>query len=323
MNTKRFGLYYILSLLGVVLASVYPLYMGVKVVYEMAVNGSVPKEEFPKYIIPYTPICLAVIVGVALMPLAMKWAKKWALPAASGVSLAAFFAAELLLESRIIVTADVLTTLESWQMYMCYVPPEFFETRKWTAIDVLMGEYSPTFKIHFYLISVLLILAVLGCVYGFGKVVRSGDKTRVPALTVQSVCTAAFLGMCIWACFTAFYRTGELLVSPLSAVLMCAFFLLLGVVAGLYVGSLLHRRRPLLSVVLPSVTAAAVTLAMYVGEMCLLSGHVYRFGEGFFFDGLPAVVLAPVDILVIIAAGAVCGAIRLALSKSRKAPQDI
>lgn len=309
MNTKRFGRYYILSLLGVVLASAYPLYMGVKVVYEMAANGSVPKEEFPKYIIPYTPICLAVIVGVALMPLAMKWAKKWALPAASGVSLAAFFAAELLLESRVIVTADILQ--------------EFFETREWTAIDVLMGEYSPTFKIHFYLISVLLILAVLGCVYGFGKVVRSGDKTRVPALTVQSVCTAAFLGMCIWACFTAFYRTGELLVSPLSAVLMCTFFLLLGVVAGLYVGSLLHRRRPLLSVVLPSVTAAAVTLAMYVGEMCLLSGHVYRFGEGFFFDGLPAVVLAPVDILVIIAAGAVCGAIRLALSKSRKAPRDI
>ena len=40
---------------------------------------------------------------------------------------------------------------------------------------------------------------------------------------------------------------------------------------------------------------------MYIGEMILLHGHLYRFGTGFFYDGLPAVTLAPVDLLVILA----------------------
>ena len=51
--------------------------------------------------------------------------------------------------------------------------------------------------------------------------------------------------------------------------------------------------------------AALTTLLMYVGERILLHGHLYRFGAGLFFDGLPAIVLAPVDLIVILAAGIV------------------
>lgn len=43
---------------------------------------------------------------------------------------------------------------------------------------------------------------------------------------------------------------------------------------------------------------------MYVGELILLHGHLYRFGSGFFFDVLPSIVFAPVDICVIILSGA-------------------
>ena len=39
---------------------------------------------------------------------------------------------------------------------------------------------------------------------------------------------------------------------------------------------------------------------MYVGEMILLSGNLYRFGKGFFFKGLGKAVLAPVDLLIIV-----------------------
>ena len=38
--------------------------------------------------------------------------------------------------------------------------------------------------------------------------------------------------------------------------------------------------------------------------MILLHGHLYRFGTGFFFEGLPGIILAPVDTLVILASGA-------------------
>ena len=309
MSNKRCTVYYLLACAGVLALSAYPLYMGIRVVADMVRFGTVYAENYPKYIIPYTPISLAVILGVALMPLLMKKAGKWALPAGAALSLGAFFGTELLLESQVIVTETVTTTLESWQMYMCYVPPEGYITRTWTAVDVLIGEYSPAFKIHFYLISAVLILSVLNCLYGFARVVRQGDRSRMAALVTQSVCSGLFLVMCIWACFTAFYRTGELQVSALSAVLMTVFFVLLGVTVGVYIGSFLQRGKGWLPILLPSAIASAVTLIMYIGEMILLDGHLYRFGTGFLFDGLGRLVLSPADILIILLAGAVTGGI--------------
>lgn len=305
-NLKRF---YLFSVIGVLIASFYPLLMGAKVVIDMVRNGTVLAENYPKYIIPYTPISLAVIIAVLLLPVLMKYAGKFALAAASAISTAIFFVSELLLESKVIVASTVTTTLESWQMFMCYIPPEGYKTRTWRAVDVLLGDYSPAFKIHFYVISVVLIFAILNCFYGFARIIITKNKSRLKALVIQSVTTAIFLGLCILACFTAFFRDGEITVSAISALLMSLFFVVLGVTAGVYTGSFLIEKKKTLSVLLPSVVAAVVTLIMYIGEMILLSGHLYRFGTGFLFDGLAGIVLAPVDILIIIASGCINAAI--------------
>lgn len=297
--------YWLFTLAGTLAISFYPLYMGIKVICDMLTKGSVSAEDFPKYIIPYTPISISVLIAVIAMPLILKYAKKLYFAVASTLSLGVFFIAELLLESKIVVTATAKTTLESWQMYMCYVPPEYYETRTWTALDVLIGEYSPTFKLHFYLISAVLILAVLNCVYGFAQMLRTGKTTRCKALIVQSVCTAVFLGLCILACFTAFFRNGEITVSALSAFLMGLYFITLGVTAGTFTGSFLIGRKSCISVLLPSVVATLVTLSMYIGEMFLLSGHLYRLGSGFIFEGLPVITLAPIDLIIIILSGCI------------------
>ncbi|MDE5867154.1 MAG: hypothetical protein K2H31_11230, partial [Lachnospiraceae bacterium] len=68
MKNKLFSKYYLFSCVGVLLASCYPLLMGVSVIYDMITNGTVFKENYPKYIIPYTPICLAVLIGALIMP---------------------------------------------------------------------------------------------------------------------------------------------------------------------------------------------------------------------------------------------------------------
>lgn len=315
INLKKF---YLFSVAGVLITSLYPLYMGVKVVTDMVRNGTVLEENYPKYIIPYTPISLAVLIAVLLIPVLIKCAKKYALVAASAISLAVFLTAELLLESLVIVTTTVTTTLESWQMYMCYVPPEKFQTRTWRAVDVLIGDYSPAFKIHFYIISMVLIFTLLNCFYGFAQIIITKNKGRLKALVIQSVCTTLFLGLCIFACFTAFFRDGEITVSALSAVLMSLFFVVFGVTAGVYTGSLLIEKKKALSILLPSIIASVVTLLMYIGEMILLSGHLYRFGSGVLFDGLAGIVLAPVDILIIIASGCINAAICYTFSKPLK-----
>jgi len=311
-NFKRF---YLFSVVGVFIASFYPLYMGVKVITDMVRDGTVMAENYPKYIIPYTPISLAVIIAVLLLPVMMKYAKKFSLAAASAISLIIFFVSELLLESQVIVTSTVKAKLESWQMFMCYIPPDRYETRTWSPIDVLIGDYNPAFKIHFYIISVALILALLNSFYGFAQMIISNNRNRLKALVIQSISAALFLGLCILACFTAFFRDGEITVSALSAVLMSVFFVVFGVTAGVFIGSLLIGKNKNLSVLLPSIVAAVVTLVMYIGEMILLSGHLYRFGSGFLFDGLPGIVLAPIDILVIMASGSITAAICNAFNK--------
>lgn len=306
MENKTFRKYYLFSLLGVLLASCYPIYMGISVIVDMIRYGTVYAENYPKYIIPYTPIALALLVCVALIPVALKYFKKYTLLFGTVISTVLFFVFEFILERAVTVTRTVtgiFSTLEDWQMFMCYVPPNSFEERTWTEVDVLMGEYSPAFKLHFYIISIALIISILNCFYGFAKMIHTGDKSRRKSLVIQSVASGAFLGMCIWACFTAFYRNGDIQVSALSAVLMSVFFVLFGVTVGIYIESFTLNKKPLLSVWLPSVSAAVVTLVMYIGEMILLSGHLYRFGEGFFFAGIPGIVLAPVDIVVILGSG--------------------
>ena len=306
MENKTFRKYYLFSLLGVLLASCYPIYMGISVIVDMIRYGTVYAENYPKYIIPYTPIALALLVCVALIPVALKYFKKYALLFETVISTVLFFVFEFILERAVTVTRTVtgiFSTLEDWQMFMCYVPPNSFEERTWKEVDVLMGEYSPAFKLHFYIISIVLIISILNCFYGFAKMIHTGDKSRRKSLVIQSVASGAFLGMCIWACFTAFYRNGDIQVSALSAVLMSVFFVLFGVTVGIYIESFTLNKKPLLSVWLPSVSAAVVTLVMYIGEMILLSGHLYRFGDGFFFAGIPGIVLAPVDIVVILGSG--------------------
>ena len=329
MRNRAYNRYYLLSCLGVLIASYYPLSMGIRVIIDMIANGTVMKENYPKYIIPYTPISVAIIIGVLLMPLFIKIFKKFALAGGAIVSSGVFFAAELLLEQKIVVsTAETVTKLEDWQMYMCYVPPEGWgETlttyKTQTAVDILMGDYNPAFKLHFYVISIVLILTILNCLYGFGLMIKSGDKKRCKSLVLQSVCTGAFLGLCILACFTAFWRDGSIQVSPLSALLMSFFFVIFGVTAGVFVGSCLLGKRKICSVCIPAVTASMMTLLMYVGEMILLNGHLYRLGSGFLFDGLFGIAFAPIDLLVIFFSGCITALVFTLLNKDRNSKMSV
>lgn len=303
MKDKSYLKFYLFSLAGVTALSAYPIYMGILAVNEMLRNGAIPMERYPKYIIPYTPISIALILGVLLLPLFQKLGKRLDLVCGGALSVSIFFLFERLMETNILVQTTEVVPLEGWQLSLCMVPPRQYETRTWEAVDVLLGGYSPAFKLHFYLISMVLILSLLNSFYGFANMIRSKDNTRKKILTLQTITAFGFLGMCIWACFTSFYRGGELTVSALSALLMSVFFALLGVTVGVFAGSFTLGKSRKTAILLPAVLASLVTLLMYSGEMILLHGNLYRFGSGFFFDGLGGIVLAPVDLLIIVISG--------------------
>ena len=124
MENKTFKKYYLFACIGLLIVSFYPLWMGVRVVTDMIVDGTVMKENYPKYIIPYTPISLALLLGVVAMPLFMKLNQRLALLGGSAAAIAAFLVIELLFEQKVVVTStETKVVLEDWQMFMCYVPP--------------------------------------------------------------------------------------------------------------------------------------------------------------------------------------------------------
>lgn len=312
---KAFRRYWIIMMAGLSVLSAYPLYMGIRVVSDMAVKLVVAEEDYPKYVIPYAPIAIAVIAAAALMPIAVRLSRRFCQLAASVLAVGLFLFSEHMLESWVIVSETSRATLESWQMYMCAVMPDAYITRTWKPLDILIGDYSPTFKVHFYLISIVLVVTIINSIYGFALAILTRDRTRCRALTVQSVCTALFLGLCILACFTSFYRGGELTVPPLSAFLMALFFIVLGVTAGVFAASfLMYSKKRAVSIGLPAATALLMVSAMYAGETFLLSGHLYHLGTGALFDRLPGTALAPADIIVILLSGAVTAAISSALA---------
>ena len=94
---KRFLRFWLFSLAAVFAASIYPLMMGGRVVSDMLRDGTVLKENYPKYIIPYTPIAVAVILGVLLLPLFVKLMKRFAVLGGSVLSVGTFFGAVMLL----------------------------------------------------------------------------------------------------------------------------------------------------------------------------------------------------------------------------------
>ena len=66
MTTKKT---YAFSLCAVLLASVYPLYMGEVMIFAYIQNGGIDVADYPSYIIPYTPICIALILCTTFLPL--------------------------------------------------------------------------------------------------------------------------------------------------------------------------------------------------------------------------------------------------------------
>ncbi|MBS6446533.1 MAG: hypothetical protein KH382_02955 [Clostridiales bacterium] len=198
---------------------------------------------------------------------------------------------------------------------MCVATPEVPIDR----VTALIGEYSPAFKIHFYLISVIMILAVWSAVWGFYRLSPESTRRKRRLLWVQLGAACVFVGLCILACFTAFFREGTLRVSAVSALLMTLFFLVFGMLSGIFLCVLISDRKRSLVLALSSVVSAVMTTAMYMGELILLDGKLYRFGEGFFFSPMGGFPFAPADLAVILLSGLLTLAAVAGLTKKEAA----
>lgn len=298
MSYRKF---YLLSLFILLSASIYPLYMGFVTLGNYLEHGFIYTADYPKYIIPYTPICIALIASAALMPLIFKLCKSCTLPVVSVLGILLFLTFEFGFEQIKVIEGYVEMPLESWQLSLCMATPEVLRSMG----EPIYAANNPTFKFHFYLIALVIILTVLNVIYGFGKMLREQNFSGKRPLIAQGVSALLFISLCILACFTAFYRNGTLHISPLSALLMSGFFTVFGITAGIYCGSLFYGKSPLFAKTIPALTASLTTLLMYLGELVLTDGVLFIYGQGFFFESLEIIPFSPADLLVILSSGGI------------------
>ncbi|MBT7065160.1 MAG: hypothetical protein HN919_02570 [Verrucomicrobia bacterium] len=323
--------FYFISLIVICAATAYPIYMGVTALTAYHKQGFVEAANYPKYIIPYTPLSIALLLVVALMPFLYEACRKHALPIASVTGTVVFLVCERYLETvKVLVghkdlpiAGPVEVSIESWQLGLCASIPQV--TKALTeaveavpaALDPIYAVDDPSFKVHFYLIALVILLALTHVVYGFTEMFRENHFEKKRPLIAQLFAVVIFVGLCILACFTAFYRTGTMDVSPISAFLMSVFFILFGVTSGTYFACLFYGKSRPLSVVVPVVMALATTLAMYVGELVMTGGELFKFGTGWLFDPIAGIPYAIIDILVILLAGAITFGLTRLLAPAR------
>lgn len=333
MINKKYKQFYFISLLVLFALSAYPLVNGTYMAYLSIANGAITPEQYAKYVVPYTAMCLAAILFAALQPLLFR-AGRLALPAGLAGAYGVFIALEQFFERiqvhttgmALIDTASLstdqpqniaATTIDMWQASLCVVSPL---TRGQAIAYTSQDRYvyvmaNGTYKIHYYLIALILITMVCGLIYGIGRMLRSGDRSKSKALMLQGLSTALLLTLCVFANTTAFFRQAAAIQTPLASVLTCIFFIVLGTTVGCYAGSFLLRKRKSIGIGLPVLMAVAAVTLMYVGEAAMMDGNLYRFGAGWFFEPLPGLPPAPVDLLVIMLSG---GVTWLILSTVRK-----
>ena len=311
---------YLLSLSAVLLASVYPIYMGAVMLRAYLQDGGIDVADYPSYIIPYTPICIALIVCTALLPLAFRLCKKFTLPTLSALGVALFLGAEIAFEQiAVFASHSSRMNIETWQMLSCFMTPLVRESI-WDSLNI---RYNASFKIHFYAIAILIVIAVIGVIYGFYKMAHTQNYSRKKPLFAQLISVIIFIGLCILACFTAFYRTGSINLSPLSAVLMTLFFLIFGITAGVYTGTWLYEKQKTLSLIIPSVAAALTTIVMYVGEMVMMNGRLFLRGSGFLFEELGTLPFSIMDIMTILLSGVITYAVLAAIRPKTEKRSDL
>lgn len=315
MKNNKYRRFYWISLAAIFLLSAYPFINGIRMLALSIANGALEPEQLTRYVVPYAAICAALLLYAAMQPALLRLRGRWVFPASAAITYGIFFAIEQVLEN-IQINSNGLASingahpaprLDMWQAMSCYISPEAIKAAQLRE-QAFIGENgfyyvvgNSAYKLHYYLISLVLIVMACGLVYGIGKALQKGDASKKQAHILQGTALGVLVIICIFANMTGFFRTTAPIQTPLASILTALFFVLLGAAAGIYAGSfMLDKKRGFL----PPACAMLMTVLMYAGEAAMMDGELYRFGTGWFFTGLPVISLAPVDILIVLMSGA-------------------
>ena len=135
--------------------------------------------------------------------------------------------------------------------------------------------FDNTYRIHYLVVSLLLILLVTDMVYSYGRLISSKDRPKKNILYLQFFLTGLFILLYIVSNIPYILGESADFITQYSSVLTISFFSLAGVVSGVYLAGFLINFNRWISVLLPAAAACLTNTAMYneykmVMEFCMI-----------------------------------------------------
>ena len=281
-KSKAFWQFYAVTALAISAAAAFPLWNF------FAMLRSYRWVSWPNYnvtaIIPFAAASAAILLGFLLLPALWRMSARKrriiALAAAAGIFVTIQLHAEML--AARLDTAIVVMT--SRMMH----PPElvaFLETQM--AIPWAV-------RIHYYIFSVVLILAALNFLYCLFNTLFGDGKPGKRSIALQGGAVVCYLLAYLFVRVMQYEDHGALLLTGWSVLNAAICFILAAVAAGLLGASFISFKGP--GKFIPPLLSTATVLALYGAQYVMLGGNFYLYHEN-------AAVTVFLRILVIIIPG--------------------
>jgi len=152
--------HYLISLASVLILSLYPLYMGIIMLSSYITDSGIKTADYPKYIIPYTPICVSVLLCTLILPLMLKKCRSIASPMISGLGIMFFLVLEVLFES-----IPVFLGTSNRRVFDEIIRGNLQYRISDAVFEMKDMRYNNALDLHVYIISVLAVVTVLRIIY--------------------------------------------------------------------------------------------------------------------------------------------------------------
>ncbi|MDR0271784.1 MAG: hypothetical protein LBI27_00500 [Clostridiales bacterium] len=146
-------------------------------------------------------------------------------------------------------------------------------------------DISPAVKLHYYIFSIILILAMLNFLF---ILIHNFSLSR---LLVHAITGAAYLSSVLAVRVIDYVHFESSHITPESTVSVLLCIILAAVSAGLLIEK---------SHVLASAVSACTVILLYFSEFLMLGGSFYKYGNSFIFAPIPFLMFSAANVLVVL-----------------------
>jgi len=137
-------------------------------------------------------------------------------------------------------------------------------------------------RAHYYLFSIILILAVLNFLYNLANNLYGDEKPCKQNIILQGLATVCYVLIYFFVGVMQYKNYQTMQLNGVSILWAAGCFILAAVVVGLYCSSLLQNSG--VGKLMPSIASGATVVALYIAELVMLEGRFYLYSNNVVVD---------------------------------------